>query len=358
MNPSKLLKNIPGLDTITYGYSLARGALYLSEMAFFRTFTQLLVGQKAKFDPPRELVNEVRQSLFQLLREDTAHIKNGVYPITVLSPESLISHLKRLPSVFLDGLSIQQRRNAGKTQVFNPEAKQESKTKPKYFQRNFHFQTDGYFSEKSAEIYDHQVEMLFTGAADAMRRMIIPVLKSHFKTEDGEGLKFLEIGAGTGRASQFIHLAFPKAELTVSDMSESYLNFSKKHLNQHKNINFIRAAGEDLPFKEGTFDAVISVFLFHELPLEVRKQVVTESLRVLNNGGILAAVDSIQNHDHPEFNLFLEQFPKEYHEPFYRNYCENPLENLFENDSTEKPRAKHSFFSKVVYTTKWEQKSK
>ena len=35
----------------------------------------------------------------------------------------------------------------------------------KHYLQNFHFQTDGYLSEASAELYDYQVEVLFSGGA-------------------------------------------------------------------------------------------------------------------------------------------------------------------------------------------------
>ena len=43
--------------------------------------------------------------------------------------------------------------------------------------------------------------------------------------------------------------------------------------------------------KKGSFDAVVSVFLFHELPLDVRKQVVSESRRVLKKNGLFHCGD-------------------------------------------------------------------
>jgi len=43
---------------------------------------------------------------------------------------------------------------------------------PSYY-ANFHHQTNGYFSDLSANLYDLQVEILFGGSADAMRRRII-----------------------------------------------------------------------------------------------------------------------------------------------------------------------------------------
>ena len=44
---------------------------------------------------------------------------------------------------------------------------------PDYYLRNFHYQTGGYLSERSAKLYDQQVEVLFIGSADAMRRQAL-----------------------------------------------------------------------------------------------------------------------------------------------------------------------------------------
>ena len=55
--------------------------------------------------------------------------------------------------------------------------KVDKKLYPDYYLQNFHHQTDGYLSDHSAGIYDIQVEILFNGSADAMRRRIIKPLK-------------------------------------------------------------------------------------------------------------------------------------------------------------------------------------
>lgn len=44
---------------------------------------------------------------------------------------------------------------------------------PDYYLQNFHHQTDGYLSDHSAALYDLQVEILFNGAADPMRRRLL-----------------------------------------------------------------------------------------------------------------------------------------------------------------------------------------
>ena len=52
---------------------------------------------------------------------------------------------------------------------------------PDYYLQNFHYQSDGWLSQKSAELYDYQVESLFLGSADAMRRQILVPIHDFFK---------------------------------------------------------------------------------------------------------------------------------------------------------------------------------
>ena len=52
---------------------------------------------------------------------------------------------------------------------------------PTYYLQNFHFQTGGWLTEESAKLYDTQVEILFGGAADAMRRIALGSLARALK---------------------------------------------------------------------------------------------------------------------------------------------------------------------------------
>jgi ubiquinone/menaquinone biosynthesis C-methylase UbiE len=207
-------------------------------------------------------------------------------------------------------------------------------------------------SDLSAEHYEHQVEVLFGGAADAMRRLIIQPLKERFGSIDGEGLTFLELGAGTGRATRFVRLAFPKAKIVAVDLSGPYLKRAQKQLAPFDRHDFVEANAETLPFQDQQFDAVYSVFLFHELPEAVRKSVIRESLRVLCSGGFFGFVDSLQIGDVSEFDDSLAMFPTQYHEPFYKNYIETPMANLIESQGLKIFARGTGFFSKFIAAVK------
>ncbi|MES2963841.1 MAG: methyltransferase domain-containing protein [Bdellovibrionota bacterium] len=334
-------------------YAFARSALYQAEGLMAPAIEAIVTRKRPRllFDD-KELFKAARGAMEELLKNDVERIVAGVYPVEVLRPGSPIRHLLRIPAMFREGLAIARRRRSKKAHEFSAEARDLLEGLPEYYQRNFHFQGDGYLSGHSAELYDHQVDVLFAGTSDAMRRLIIAPMKAHFGGGDGEGLKFLEVGAGTGRTAQFIRLAFPRAKITALDLSAPYLKKAQARLMKYPRHDYVEADAAHLPFLDESFDAVYSTFLFHELPMQTRREVLTQAKRVLRDGGFVGMVDSLQIGDVPAFDDALEQFPKDFHEPFYKSYVDHPMERLFEESGFEAPSTETGFFSKVVTSRK------
>ena len=310
---------------------------------------------KTKRETPQNYPQHLKNAfpkIRSLIEKDCEHIANGLYPISVLKPENILQHTLRYPRIVKESLAAARRRDENDSKQFDAQAEEYLAEMPEYYSRNFHFQPSGYLGETSADLYEHQVEILFSGAADAMRRMILAPLKIHFQNSDGEGLHFLEIGSGTGRLTRFVALAFPKAKITCVDLSPVYLQKAKNRLSDFPRINFVQAAGEELPFKEQSFDAVFSCFLFHELPYEIRQKVIADSMRVLKTGGFVGLVDSLQKNDDPDFDWALEQFPKDFHEPFYKDYTQKPMESLLDSHGLSMITTEIGFLSKVVTAVK------
>ncbi len=310
-------------------YAMARTGHFALQAAPLPLVDLIATGKRRPI--PKEFAGnfqELLQKIKTLHENDLENIANKIYPIDVLFPESILKHALRYPKLVLDAFRAARRRDQNKAHEFNAEAHDFLDELPDYYKRNFHFQTGGYLSEISAELYEHQVEVLFRGAADAMRRLILPPLKVHLMGSAGEGLNLLEIGCGTGRMTRNLAYAFPKAKITAVDLSPVYLAKARKNLSGFKNINFVQGGGEELSFKDKKFDAVVSCFLFHELPLEIRKKVMNESIRVLKPKGFVGLVDSIQKNDAAKFQWALKQFPIDFHEPFFKNYVQHPMEEL------------------------------
>ncbi|MEK6554182.1 MAG: class I SAM-dependent methyltransferase [Bdellovibrionota bacterium] len=338
MNEGKSLLNKPAgfpqnwMKYPIQGFSALRAVHYFMQMQVLSNAARWLPLTQNMAKPlDKKSLELLKNEVKALVEADSENIALGIYPPSVLKPEPIFQHLLRIPQILWDGLQISWRRNKKATKKFSKEAQKNAAGLPEYYTRNFHFQTDGYLSTESAELYEHQVELLFTGMADAMRRLFIRPLKQALAT-DGVGenaaLKVLEMASGTGRASRFVKLAFENSQVTVSDISQPYLKVAQKKLADLEQIDFVKADAAQTPFKDESFDLVFCVFLFHELPSDVRQKVIAEASRLLKPGGYFAAVDSIQLGDRTELDQFLVEFPQQFHEPFYTNYIKTPIEPL------------------------------
>ncbi len=97
-----------------------------------------------------------------------------------------------------------------------------------------------------------------------------------------------------------------------------------------------------------------SVFVFHELPHAVRRRVTAEAYRVLKAGGCFVVCDSAQRGDDPtgETDPFLDWFPATYHEPYYRGYVRDRLEDLLATCGFSVEHSQAHALSKVVVGVK------
>ena len=312
-------------------WGLGRSVNYVLQQRFLPLAERLATG-RTPFQPenfPQKL-QQLLEATFALLQEDARNIQKGYYPLAVLRPELPWQQGLRFGRILRDGWALAKRRQNKEHRQFSVAVEQEFarslKDTPAYYRRNFHFQTDGYFSPSSADLYDHQVEILFGGAADPMRRIWIPRLKMLLGETSTAPENFLEIGCGTGRLTRFVQLAFPQARITATDPSDAYLQKARRHCAIFPQTQFLRAFGEALPLRSEIYDVVYSSFVFHELPREVRRQVLLESARVLKPGGYLVILDSIQTGDVPLFDWALERFPVDFHEPFFTDYSKDRME--------------------------------
>lgn len=341
------------IEKASFGYSQIRSVNFALQGALL-PWIDLLTNQSKKRSDIGfvEHLKAALPKIQNLYLQDSKNIAEGIYPVTVLAPENPIKHFTRLPFLFYDAYRANKSRKNKKTKFFDKAAQDLLGDLPDYYKRNFHFQDSGYLGESSAKLYEHQVEVLFTGSADAMRRLIIPPAKRHFGNSDGQGLHFLEIGCGTGRLTKFLALAFPKAKITAVDLSPFYLNLASQTLSSFRKIDYVQGAAEKLDFKDCTFDGIFSSFLFHELPEEIRVQVLQEGFRLLKSGGMYAIADSLQKDDDHELNWAIDQFPQDFHEPFYKNYTLVPLDSLVSDSGFKNILTYHGFLTKVVSAQK------
>ncbi len=332
-------------ETAALQYSTLRALLYTLESLPLPLINRWIAG-KVPYKPTREEQNALIREGRALLKTDARDFARGVYPLTVYSPEPVWRHVPRLGKVLLDGAMASYRRRKNRIKEFSSDSDEISRF-PNYYQRNFHHQTDGYLSETSAELYEHQVELLFRGLAQPMRRRLLaPMVKA---LGDGTGINILEYACGSGAFTRMLAEVFPRATITAVDLSPSYVKHARSQLSDKKNVHFLTMDAEHFSFKDETFDAAVGVYLHHELPRAVRKSVCLETFRVLKKGGFWGMLDSLQLGDMPELDWALNEFPKTFHEPFYKDYIGYPLLKLLSEAGLPGPfNQEVHFLSKVV----------
>src|SRR5690606_23740433 len=95
--------------------------------------------------------------------------------------------------------------------------------RPAYYLQNFHFQSGGWMTEESARLYDMQVEVLFSGAANAMRRQALVPIAKFLRGRDQRSVTFADIACGPASFLAQVRRAFPRLPALGVDLSEAYL---------------------------------------------------------------------------------------------------------------------------------------
>jgi ubiquinone/menaquinone biosynthesis C-methylase UbiE len=292
----------------------------------------------------------ILEAMGALFARDLANADRGLYPAPRDHDGSLMALVRRSRRYFADLPVATERKAEGRgTEIYSPELAEDL---PAYYLQNFHFQTGGYLTEESAELYDMQVEVLFSGTANAMRRQCLVPIADYIHGKDQRRLKLLDVACGTGRFIRFVKQAFPRLSVTASDLSEAYLAEARAHLKPYRDIAYKVAKAEALPFEDASFDIVTSIYLFHEVPPPIRREIAKEFSRVLKPGGLLVFMDSLQTGDTPEFDAMLESFPANFHEPFYKGYLREDLSDIFTDAGLQVVDSEPVFLSKRVTAVK------
>ena len=286
-----------------------------------------LVTRTPRVDVPREQLKTIFARRKKLHARDLANVEAGMYPRELLFDLPLRQFLRSFPRLVADTPRVVRRMRA---KDFRDIPAVDHDRFPAYYRRTFHWQTDGYFSAHSAEVYELGVEMLFAGTADVMRRQIIPPITELVRAHGpANRVRLLDVGCGTGRTLHQIARTHPTMRLWGVDLSPAYVRAARQRLAHVDELTLAVENGERLPFADGTFDVATSVYLFHELPARARRNVVRELHRVVRPGGLVVVEDSAQIADSAEIATALREFPREFHEPFYANYLEDDLAEIF-----------------------------
>lgn len=99
----------------------------------------------------------------------------------------------------------------------------------------------------------------------------------------------LDVGCGTGEAARYLTNHSFQGRLVGVDPSPEMIRLAQAKMKEVKNVEFLQAEAESLPFENDSFDVVVSTFSMHHWwnpPAAIR-----EIRRVLKPGGKFVLVD-------------------------------------------------------------------
>lgn len=101
------------------------------------------------------------------------------------------------------------------------------------------------------------------------------------------GAKVLEVGCGTGTNL----MLYRRAGCSVYgiDLSPSMLGVARIKLGEGADLRLGNAS--NMPYQDDFFDLVIAMFILHEMPREIRPQVMKEIIRVTKQEGRVLIID-------------------------------------------------------------------
>ena len=171
------------------------------------------------------------------------------------------------------------------------------------------------------------IEDLYNRAArdyDQARRQLVPCFDDFYGTvidlipfNHNAPLKILDLGAGTGLLTSFVAEAFPKASLTLVDLSEEMLAKARERFSdQLQRFSFctLDYGESDL---EGSYDAVVSAVSIHHVADEKKRRLFRQIYAALRDRGIFINADQVLGK--------TPSIHKRYHETWLRQVREKGI---------------------------------
>ena len=145
-----------------------------------------------------------------------------------------------------------------------------------------------------------------------MSRQIIEGVAEYIKLPDGG--KGLDVGCGSGALAITCAKRNPNASFVGIDRwGTEYASFNKPLCENNAkaegvtNVTFLQDDACSLDFADETFDAVMSNYVYHNIPSNDRQAILLETLRVLKKGGTFALHDIFSKSKYGDMQEFVKK---------------------------------------------------
>lgn len=154
-------------------------------------------------------------------------------------------------------------------------------------------------------------------------------IKSFIK-EIKPGEKVLDFGCGIGRILEYD--LFLNADYYGVDISSEMINNARRKWENRPHTNFYVYDGTSLPFKNETFDYVISTWVFqHFIEDDKLEKLIGELVKLLRPNGVLLFIEQIRDNEYVEMFENGTPFKKYRTAQNYKEICRNKFAEIYYN---------------------------
>lgn len=133
-------------------------------------------------------------------------------------------------------------------------------------------------------LYDFFVELLGYGKKERVKVINLLELKA--------GDKLLDVGCGTGTLLTLAKERYSDTDMIGIDIDPKVLGIARKKTQKaNLKIEYMEASSAKLPFRDESFNVVVSSLVFHHLPTDIKIQTIKEIYRVLKRNGRFLLAD-------------------------------------------------------------------
>ena len=130
--------------------------------------------------------------------------------------------------------------------------------------------------------------------------LICPFYAKRFYRKLVEILQFessknlLDFGSGTGiLAKKILKRLDPSNHLTCLDVSQAFINKTKKNLRKFENVDFVLGDIRNVKFPKTYFDKIFITWVIHHIPNEVREETLKKITNCLNLNGSIYVIEYV-----------------------------------------------------------------
>jgi len=149
-----------------------------------------------------------------------------------------------------------------------------------------------------------------------LSKQIIDGVAEYISVPDGG--KILDVGCGSGALTISCAKRNPHGTVVGLDRwGKEYASFSKRLCEDNaraegvRNTSFINGNAISLDFPDGSFDAVTSNYVYHNISGKNKQELLLETLRVLKKGGTFTIHDIMSPQRYGDMNAFVETLKKQ-----------------------------------------------